>query len=115
MPIGPIGDPEKIDRKKSIKEPFAATRVYHGRPVYKRDSKPIDSLSTLQKILHDQTNYSFFGTVLADTSNDEIAGFMQNYQAEIDEITGKECCFLYFRDLVQASELKAFNYSEHPI
>jgi len=51
--------------------------------------------------------------VLADTSDTEVALLLQNHLVEIDVITGKECCFVYFRNLDEAKNFSIFNFSEH--
>lgn len=67
----------------------------------------------LNDILHERADYNLFGTVLADSTDVEVAKFMEECHTEINAITGKDCCFIYLRDVKKAKRLVPFKYSEH--
>ena len=64
-------------------------------------------------VFHNAANFPLYCIILADTSDSEVALLMENYRQEIAEISGKDCCFIYFRDLDKAKNLFPFEYREH--
>jgi hypothetical protein len=110
--------------KKRKEKVIHVTRPENAKSGDKRFSQPVyptwDSSSSEYEIIegwwrefHEKVNYPLYGTILADKSDIEVAKFAQNYLTELDTISGKDCCFIYFRDLSRAKDLLPFDFSEH--
>lgn len=56
---------------------------------------------------------SLYCIVLASDSDAEIVPLVENHRLELAEISGTECCFVYFRDIEKAKILTPYKYSEH--
>jgi hypothetical protein len=57
--------------------------------------------------------YPFYGIILATSHDTEAALFMEKYIGELHQISGKQSCFVYFRDLNRAKQLLPFSMQEH--
>ena len=57
--------------------------------------------------------YPLYCIILASGENTEIAGLVQENQPELAELSGRECCFIYFRNMDQAKDLAPYQYKEH--
>lgn len=62
---------------------------------------------------YSKSKYPFYGIILASTADHEIVSLLQNHRDEIAEISGKECCFIYFRNIETAKKLITFRYEDH--
>ncbi len=51
--------------------------------------------------------------VLASVSDTEVASCVLNHRKEIADISGKDCCFIYFRDLNKAKLFEEFQFFEY--
>src|SRR5260370_6423426 len=57
--------------------------------------------------------YPLYCIVLGSKTDNEVALLVQNHLAELDAISGDDCCFIFFRNLKRARNLSPFQYSEH--
>jgi hypothetical protein len=58
-------------------------------------------------------SYPLYAIMLASEADSEAANFFQNHLRELSDLSGEDCCFIYFRDLDRANRLEPFVYSEH--
>jgi len=72
-----------------------------------------DELNKWWERFYDRFKYPFYGIIMATNSDSEVVSLIKNHRDEIAEISGKECCFVYFRDIRMAQELTPHQFSEH--
>jgi hypothetical protein len=87
-----------------------------GSSYYTRDSEIPDDEAKLKEwfnFFHAKVKYPFYGIIMASATDTEVVSLVENHQNEIADISDKECCFVYFRDIASAKRLSPFKYSEH--
>lgn len=72
------------------------------------DEEKLETLTQLVEARH----FPLYGTILADTADETLASFIKVKRLEIEEISGKDCGFIFFHNLNNAKNF-SFVPSEH--
>ena len=57
--------------------------------------------------------FPMYAVFLATRVDSEVVSFIEDNRAELKDIPGPNCCFVYFRDRDEAAFLRPWRYSEH--
>jgi hypothetical protein len=73
-----------------------------------------EELGKLLSSLNGQARkYPIYAIFLATEADTAVVSFIETHRRELADISGKDCCFFYFRDLQRASLLLDWEYAEH--
>ncbi len=79
---------------------------------YDVDISDLEELKTWWKNFQKGHDYPLYGLILATHLDTEVALFAEKYIRDLDVISGKDCCFIYLRDLDRAKKLAPFDFQE---
>jgi hypothetical protein len=96
-------------RKQRMAERIAQWINGYANPDYHY----LSDIKTWWQKFKERLDYPLYCIILADSSDTEVASFMEKNLSELDAISGRDCCFIYFRDLEKAKSLASFNFQEH--
>jgi hypothetical protein len=81
--------------------------------LYDKVPRNIDELTEYWTSFKQSSQYPLYALILASQADEEVVSLVSNHRAELAEISGENCCFIYFRDLERAKMLTPFDYAEH--
>ena len=58
-------------------------------------------------------NYPLFALVIGTVNDQDVASFIDKCRGELQVISGKDCCFIYFRDEQRVKSGFKWQFSEH--
>lgn len=73
----------------------------------------IDDIEEYWALFRRRYTYPLYAIFLATEADIEIVTLITHYRSEIAEMSGEDCCFVYFRDIEKAKNLIPFSFSEH--
>lgn len=57
--------------------------------------------------------YPLYCIVLASATDTEAVQLLLNHNGELDQISGSDCCFIFFRDMSRRKNFEPYIYSEY--
>lgn len=75
--------------------------------------KTIAELADWWKLVTKHRHYPLYAIFIAAENDNEVVTLIKESRAELKQISGKECCFLYFRDEDEAKKLSDWTFAEH--
>lgn len=81
------------------------------REYYEHVPQDVDELKKWANEFHKRVNYPLYGIVLAGRDDVEALSCVQDHHTDLAQISGQDCCFIYFRDLKKAKDFANFLHS----
>lgn len=81
------------------------------REYYEHVPQNVDELKKWANDFHKRVNSPLYGIVLAGKDDFEALSFVQNHHTDLKDISGQDCCFIYFRNLKKAKDFANFLHS----